>query len=140
MSSTGSTGHFGGTRGQSPRVLTAAPQAAPLDVASVRRRFSALDRPLAFFDAPGGTQVPDEVVAAISAYLRESNANLGGTFATSRGSDLLLDEARRAAAGFLGCASLGKGAALVFGARSGRIGASLERLGAELALGFVVAL
>ncbi|MDQ2981633.1 MAG: cysteine desulfurase-like protein, partial [Actinomycetota bacterium] len=43
-----------------------------LDVSAIRRRFSALDRPLAFFDGPGGTQVPDEVIDAIAAYLRES--------------------------------------------------------------------
>jgi cysteine desulfurase family protein (TIGR01976 family) len=76
-----------------------------LDVTAVRRRFSALDRDLVFFDAPGGTQVPDEVVEAISGYLRSSNANLGGAFETSRHSDLLVGEARRAAAGFLGCSA-----------------------------------
>ena len=36
------------------------------DVAAIRKRFSALDRDLAFFDGPGGTQVPDEVIDAIS--------------------------------------------------------------------------
>ena len=45
------------------------------DVRAVRRRFSALDRELAFFDGPGGTQTPDEVIDAIALYLRESNAN-----------------------------------------------------------------
>src|SRR5881227_2201982 len=69
-----------------------------IDPAAVRRRFSALGRELAFFDAPGGTQVPDEVIDAISGYLGESNANLGGPFETSRRSDLLVGEARRAAA------------------------------------------
>jgi cysteine desulfurase family protein (TIGR01976 family) len=74
-----------------------------LDVAAVRARFSALDRPTAFFDAPGGTQVPDEVIAAMTAYLRESNANLGGPFETSRRSDAVVAEAHEAAARFLGC-------------------------------------
>ncbi len=46
-----------------------------LDVAAARARFSALQRDLVFFDGPGGTQVPDEVIDAIAAYLRESNAN-----------------------------------------------------------------
>jgi cysteine desulfurase family protein (TIGR01976 family) len=73
------------------------------DVAAVRARFSALDRPIAFFDAPGGTQVPDEVIDAVARYYRESNANLGGSFETSRRSDALVTEARLAAAGFLGC-------------------------------------
>lgn len=74
-----------------------------IDPAAVRSRFSALAHKTAFFDAPGGTQVPDEVIEAIAAYLRESNANLGGAFERSRRSDLLVGQARRAAAGFLGC-------------------------------------
>jgi cysteine desulfurase family protein (TIGR01976 family) len=108
------------------------PQAVPLDVASVRRRFSALDRPLAFFDAPGGTQVPDEVVEAIAEYLRDSNANLGGSFETSRRSDLLVAEARQAAAGFLGCWV----EKVVFGANMTTLNFALTRaLARELAAG-----
>ncbi len=98
----------------------------------VRRRFSALDRPLAFFDGPGGTQVPDEVVEAIAGYLHESNANLGGAFETSRGSDLLVGEARRAAAGFLGCAA----EEIVFGANMTTLNFALSRSAArELSAG-----
>ena len=74
-----------------------------LDVAAVRARFSALDRPTAFFDGPGGTQAPDEVIEAMASYLRESNANLGGPFETSRRSDALVVSAHHAAARFLGC-------------------------------------
>jgi cysteine desulfurase family protein (TIGR01976 family) len=73
------------------------------DVAAVRARFSALDRPTAFFDAPGGTQTPDSVIEAMAAYLRESNANLGGPFETSRRSDALVVSAHHTAARFLGC-------------------------------------
>jgi cysteine desulfurase family protein (TIGR01976 family) len=98
-----------------------------LDVSSVRRRFSALDRRLAFFDAPGGTQVPDEVAAAIAAYLRESNANLGGAFETSRRSDLLVGKARRAAAGFLGCGA----EEVVFGASMTSLNFGLSRSAAR---------
>jgi cysteine desulfurase family protein (TIGR01976 family) len=76
-----------------------------LDVESVRRRFSALDRPIAFLDGPGGTQVPDTVIEAISDYLRESNANLGGPFETSRRSDAVVAQAHMAAAAFLGCSA-----------------------------------
>jgi cysteine desulfurase family protein (TIGR01976 family) len=76
---------------------------AVLDIEAVRARFSALRRPYAFLDAPAGTQVPDEVIAAIAAYLRESNANVNGAFETSRRTDALIDEARTAAAGFLAC-------------------------------------
>jgi cysteine desulfurase family protein (TIGR01976 family) len=74
-----------------------------LDVDAVRARFSALRAPTAYFDAPGGTQVPDSVIDAISMYLRESNANLGGAFGTSRRTDAVLAQARLAAAGFLHC-------------------------------------
>ena len=77
---------------------------AVFDVAAVRARFSALQRPFAFLDAPAGTQVPDEVIDAIATYLRESNANVNGAFETSRRTDALIDEARATAARFLGCA------------------------------------
>jgi cysteine desulfurase family protein (TIGR01976 family) len=73
------------------------------DVAAVRARFSALDRPTAFFDAPGGTQTPDSVIEAMAEYLRESNANLGGAFATSQRSDAVVVSAHHVAARFLGC-------------------------------------
>jgi cysteine desulfurase family protein (TIGR01976 family) len=105
---------------------------AALDIAAVRGRFSALDRGLAFFDGPGGTQVPDEVVEAIAAYLRGSNANLGGPFETSRRSDLLIGEARRAAAGFLGCGA----DEVVFGANMTTLSFALTRaFGRELSPG-----
>jgi cysteine desulfurase family protein (TIGR01976 family) len=77
---------------------------AVLDVEAVRARFSALQRPFAFLDAPAGTQVPDAVIAAIATYLRDSNANVNGAFETSRRTDALIDEARAAAARFLACA------------------------------------
>jgi cysteine desulfurase family protein (TIGR01976 family) len=77
--------------------------AVAFDVAAVRARFSALDRPTAFFDAPGGTQAPDSVIEAMAGYLRESNANLGGPFETSRRSDALIVSAHHTAARFLGC-------------------------------------
>jgi cysteine desulfurase family protein (TIGR01976 family) len=75
------------------------------DVAAVRARFSALDRPTAFLDGPGGTQVPDSVIDAMTSYLRDSNANLGGSFETSRRSDELVLRAHEKAALFLGCSS-----------------------------------
>jgi cysteine desulfurase family protein (TIGR01976 family) len=76
---------------------------AVLDVEAVRARFSALQRPIAFFDGPAGTQVPDDVIDAIARYLRESNANSGGAFDTSRRTDALIEDARVVAARFLGC-------------------------------------
>jgi len=74
-----------------------------LDVGAVRARFSALAGPTARFDGPGGTQVPDSVIEAIAQYLRESNANIGGAFGSSRRTDALLTQSRLAAADFLGC-------------------------------------
>jgi cysteine desulfurase family protein (TIGR01976 family) len=74
-----------------------------LDVPAVRGRFSALDRGLAFFDGPGGTQCPDEVIDAIATYLRADNANIGAPYETSRRTDELVACAHRRAAGFLGC-------------------------------------
>ena len=53
------------------------------DVEAARKRFTALDRRLAFFDGPGGTQCPDEVIDAIARYLREDNANIGAPYETS---------------------------------------------------------
>jgi cysteine desulfurase family protein (TIGR01976 family) len=73
-----------------------------LDIDAVRAQFSALDRPTAFFDGPGGTQTPDSVIEAIASYLREANANLGGPFETSRRSDEVVAAAHEAAARFLG--------------------------------------
>ena len=106
--------------------------AVALDVSAVRRRFSALDRPLAFFDGPGGTQVPDAVIEAIAGYLRESNANVSGPYETSRRTELLVDEARNAAGGFLGC----RPEEVVFGANMTTLNFALTRtLGRELAAG-----
>src|SRR5215472_3771328 len=73
-----------------------------LDVSSVRERFSSL-RDFAFLDAPGGTQVPDEVGEAIARALREASANLGAGYATSQRVGAILEEAEHKAARFLGC-------------------------------------
>ena len=77
--------------------------ATVLDIDAVRARFSALDRRLAFFDGPGGTQCPDEVIDAIADYLRADNANIGAPYETSRRTDALVAKAHERAASFLGC-------------------------------------
>jgi cysteine desulfurase family protein (TIGR01976 family) len=103
-----------------------------LDVEAVRARFSALSGPTAFFDGPGGTQAPDEVIEAIARYLREANANAGGFFETSRRTDAAIDEARRAAASFVG----GDPEEIVFGANMTSLNFTLTRtLGRELRAG-----
>jgi cysteine desulfurase family protein (TIGR01976 family) len=68
----------------------------------VRSRFPALARDAAFLDGPGGSQVPEEVIAAIAGHLRDGTANDGGVFATSRDTIALIAEARRAAATLTG--------------------------------------
>ncbi|MBD0329548.1 MAG: cysteine desulfurase-like protein [Thermoleophilia bacterium] len=78
-------------------------RALTLDVEGVRRNFAALAEGTAFFDGPGGTQVPESVVEAIAEYLRSANANAGGLFATSRRTDAVVAQARLAAAELLGC-------------------------------------
>ena len=102
------------------------------DVAAVRRRFSALDRSLVFFDGPGGSQVPDEVIEAIAGYLRESNANVGGPYETSRRTEALVEDSRAAGASFLGCRS----EEVLFGANMTSLNFALSRtVGRELEAG-----
>ena len=79
------------------------------DVEALRRQFPALSieqdgRPIALFDGPGGTQVPQSVIDAVSTYYRSSNANADGAFLTSERSDAVVADAHVAMAGMLGAA------------------------------------
>ncbi len=74
-----------------------------LDVPAVRERFTSLDQGFTFFDAPGGSQVPDEVGEAIARALREASANMGAGYETSRRVGRILEQAESGAARFLGC-------------------------------------
>jgi cysteine desulfurase family protein (TIGR01976 family) len=85
---------------------------ASFDVEAVRSRFSSLSRGFHFFDAPGGTQVPDEVGAAMARALRDASGNLGAPYETSRRAEQILWDAKAAAARMLGCDP----AEIVFGA------------------------
>lgn len=83
----------------------------------IRTRFPALarreaGRPAAFFDGPGGTQVPDSVARAVSDYLLHNNANTHWAYTTSAETDALIADARDALADLLGCHA----AEVVFGA------------------------
>jgi cysteine desulfurase family protein (TIGR01976 family) len=105
---------------------------AAFDVDAARARFSALDGTAALFDAPGGTQTPDSVIDAIAGYLRESSANLGGAFESSRRTDALVERSRLTAARFLGC----EPAETIFGANMTTINFALTRtLGRTLRAG-----
>ena len=72
-------------------------------VEAARERFSSLQKGFAFFDAPGGTQVPDEVGQAIANALREASGNLGAPYATGRAVEEILARAKADAGRFLGC-------------------------------------
>ena len=79
-----------------------------LDVGWVREQFPALRQEIngqsvVFFDGPGGTQVPESTIEAMSDYLLKSNANAHGAFATSIRTDALVTSARAAVADLLGC-------------------------------------
>src|SRR5580692_1663305 len=82
-------------------------QQTTLPVAHLRAQFPALSRAIEgqlpiYFDGPAGSQVPQCVADAVSAYLTTTNANHGGVFPTSRLSDALLDEAHAALADLVG--------------------------------------
>jgi cysteine desulfurase family protein (TIGR01976 family) len=82
----------------------------PFDPSGLRSEFPALareqdGRPVVFLDGPGGTQVPQRVIDAVSGYYRTMNANHEGAFATSVESDAMAAEAHAAVADFLGAAS-----------------------------------
>jgi len=81
---------------------------AALDLAWVRSQFPSLvqtvnGHPATFLDGPGGTQVPERVIDAISDYLKRDNANTCGAYATSRHTDAMIAGTRSAMADFLGC-------------------------------------
>ena len=91
-----------------PTTETAVP--SPLDLTHIRAQFPSLTQtvngyPAVFLDGPGGTQVPQRVIDAISNYLRRDNANTGGAYATSRCTDAMIAEARAAMADLLNCAA-----------------------------------
>jgi cysteine desulfurase family protein (TIGR01976 family) len=81
-----------------------AARVAPIE--AIRARFPALERmhegrPVAYFDGPGGTQVPKSVVDAMRDYLLHHNANTDWAYPTSAETDALIAAARLALADFL---------------------------------------
>ena len=99
-----------------------------VDPHAVRPQFPSLrreagGRPAVFADAPGGTQVSDDVIRAMETYLRRSNANTGGAFATSIETDALIASARVAGADLLGSSP----AEIVFGPNMTTLAFALSR-------------
>src|SRR5918996_1309795 len=92
-------------------------QAATQPVTTIRSAFPALSRrhegkPVAYFDGPGGTQVPRSVVSAMEDYLYHHNANTHWPYPSSAETDALIAAARQTLAEFLGC----EATEIVFGA------------------------
>ena len=93
-------------------------QGAALDLAAVRSRFPALSRtgpdgrPVIHADAPGGTQVVQDALRAMTEYLLSSNANSHGVFSASHETDAMVDTVREQVGGFLGT----EPSSVVFGA------------------------
>jgi len=88
-----------------------------LSVQEIRECFPALKReaagyPVAYFDGPGGTQVPQRVVDKVSEYLLHHNANRHWAYGTSEETDEIVDSARETFADFFGATSR----EIVFGA------------------------
>ena len=76
-----------------------------MKIESLRSSFPALSRkhnglPVAYFDGPGGTQVPRQVANAMSDYLFHHNANTHWAYPTSEETDVVIASARQAAARF----------------------------------------
>ena len=76
-------------------------------IQQIRSHFPALGRrhngyPAAYFDGPGGTQVPRQVANAVAEYLIHHNANTHWAYPTSRETDEAIVQARRALADFVG--------------------------------------
>ena len=82
------------------------PQTDVASVTEIRRQFPALERvhngyPVAYFDGPGGTQVPRYVVEKMSDYLYHHNANTHWAYPTSAETDAAIEHARSVCAAFL---------------------------------------
>jgi cysteine desulfurase family protein (TIGR01976 family) len=79
---------------------------SPVSTADIRTYFPALERihnqhPVAYFDGPGGTQVPRQVVEAMTDYLYHHNANTHWAYPTSEETDAAIEDARQACAELL---------------------------------------
>lgn len=108
-----------------------------MPVAEIRAQFPALARlhqgaAVAYFDGPGGTQVPRNVVEAMNDYLYHHNANTHWAYPTSAETDRVIEDARAALAEFLNAAPN----EIVFGANMTTLTFHLSRaLGREFAEG-----
>ena len=106
-------------------------------VEEIRSHFPALERihegeRVAYFDGPGGTQVPREVVEAASSYLYHHNANTHWAYPTSAETDEILERSRESVADFLNASP----SEIVFGANATTLAYHVSRtLGRTLSEG-----
>ena len=68
-------------------------------------RVNSSNQQIIYLDGPGGTQVPIQVIEAISQYYLRSNANTHGEFITSQETDLVMDDLRFKVSVMLGAES-----------------------------------
>lgn len=99
-----------------------------IDLSYCSKDFSALShhfhgQPVAYFDGPGGTQVPQSVIDRMVQYLKTENANAKGSFATTRATDKILQYSRSQMAQFLGA----KAEEIAFGANMTTLTFSLAK-------------
>ncbi|HEV7860321.1 MAG TPA: cysteine desulfurase-like protein [Pyrinomonadaceae bacterium] len=100
----------------------------PAPTSEIRAHFPALERlhngfPVAYFDGPGGTQVPRPVVEAMTNYLYHHNANTHWDYPTSAETDALIERARQTLADFLNATP----SEIVFGANMTTLAFHLSR-------------
>src|SRR5262245_26569612 len=77
--------------------------AVTFDVDRIRRDFPALEQGVAYFDGPGGTQVPRQVAEAVAATMTSGISNRGTVTDAERRADDVTTGARQAVADLLGC-------------------------------------
>lgn len=100
-----------------------------LNIDEIRSSFPALSRindqqrPVVYLDSPGGTQVPDSVIKAVSHYYRSSNSNIEGEFDISISTDVLIEKARQYGGWFVG----GEPEGIIFGQNATTLNFSLSR-------------
>ena len=115
-------------------MTTAATKPTVASIAEIRTHFPALHRihnehPVAYFDGPGGTQVPRQVGAAVTDYLYHHNANTHWNYPTSSETDAILEEARAVCADFVNASA----SEIAFGANMTTLTFHVARtLGAQL--------
>jgi cysteine desulfurase family protein (TIGR01976 family) len=114
---------------------TSETSSSPASTSDIRAQFPALSRthnkyPVAYFDGPGGTQVPRQVVEAMSDYLYNHNANTHWAYPTSEETDAAIEAARQTCADFLNASPT----EIAFGANMTTLTFHLAR---ALAQGFV---